>query len=419
MTALARKILLTAWRVAYSTFRPAMFALGLAALFIGGVRTARYLGDADSYSYPMTAAALDATRARLDRALFALLPRASSDRRADWAELVGEALAQGDVDLAEAYLEAAPAMLGAPDIDAIAALPEDVRAHYLDATSDAAVALRAAGQAAEGFAWGRPESWPGLAGAVTADFLVWGDIRDFARESWRAARGEEVDEFIYVLSGIGLGLTAATIASEGAAAPVKGGASVLKAAKRTGALSEPFARSLPRRTGGLLDMPVLRRRLGDAADCVSLDRLASGDSFADLAGAWRAAFDRRAAKALMKDIGGVSRISAAMGTRGAVKAMRHVEGPADLAQLEIIARAGGKRAVVAERHMGKRMLGLARGTLKTGAKLGWSLAGLVGGLLLAIASLVGAGLEWGAGRAVRGTRWPARLDARVTRWLAG
>ncbi len=44
-------------------------------------------------------------------------------------------------------------------------------------------------------------------GAITSDFLVWGDIRDLSIQSWRYLRNEETDAIVAVLSGVGIFLS--------------------------------------------------------------------------------------------------------------------------------------------------------------------------------------------------------------------
>lgn len=60
-----------------------------------------------------------------------------------------------------------------------------------------------------GFVYGDIESIPSLIGCVSGDVFVWGDFRDFVKNSYRYYTGEEVDQINYLLSTIGL---AATIA---------------------------------------------------------------------------------------------------------------------------------------------------------------------------------------------------------------
>lgn len=131
---------------------------------------------------------------------------------------------------------------------------------------------------------GQGESAEALGGAVAADLLVFGDVRDLVIQSGRALRGEDTDEVIVALSAAGLVLTAAPALDLGTA--------MLKAARRLGALSARFARGLTR----------LARRA-----------VARGD-----AGALRKVLDDTAG------------LTFRARTRPALRILRHVDDPADL-----------------------------------------------------------------------------------------
>jgi len=44
-------------------------------------------------------------------------------------------------------------------------------------------------------------------GAITSDFLVWGDIRDLGIQAWRFLKNEKTDVIVAVLSGVGIFLS--------------------------------------------------------------------------------------------------------------------------------------------------------------------------------------------------------------------
>lgn len=59
-----------------------------------------------------------------------------------------------------------------------------------------------------GFFYGEIESIPSLVGCVSGDVFVWGDFRDFVKNSYRYCTGGEVDGINYALSAVGLASTA-------------------------------------------------------------------------------------------------------------------------------------------------------------------------------------------------------------------
>lgn len=146
-----------------------------------------------------------------------------------------------------------------------------------------------------GSAAGDSASIEAILGAVAADFFIVGDVRDLVIQASRAARGTETDPVIIALSIAGI---ATTIAPEIDWAP-----SVLKIARRMGAMSERFG-----------DWIIAAARRGDAS---SLGRTLE-DS---------AAIVRRASPA------------------GAMRLLRHVDGPEDARMIvRFLERSGAQGA---------------------------------------------------------------------------
>lgn len=115
------------------------------------------------------------------------------------------------------------------------------------------VARRQAEQFANGFMDGSGETGAGVAGAVTADFTLIGDIRDLYEQYQNMQAGKEVNELITALAGVGVGLTAITVLSSGSAAPVKTGSSTLKLATRANKLSPKMQAVLIKQATDLFD----------------------------------------------------------------------------------------------------------------------------------------------------------------------
>lgn len=94
--------------------------------------------------------------------------------------------------------------------------------------------------AARGALTGTASDAPGLVAAVVADLFVFGDIRDLTIQSIRGLRGQPVDPVIVALSVAGLALTAVPAVDSGTA--------LLKAARRSDALSPSMTRHIMRRS---------------------------------------------------------------------------------------------------------------------------------------------------------------------------
>ncbi|HIP02141.1 MAG TPA: hypothetical protein EYH01_05930 [Campylobacterales bacterium] len=86
----------------------------------------------------------------------------------------------------------------------------------------------------EGVLYGKSDETIGQVSAGISDFFLFGDLRDLTIEGWHKLTGKEVDNVLVGLSTIGVVATGATVMSGGSAAPVKGGVSLLKFAKKAG-----------------------------------------------------------------------------------------------------------------------------------------------------------------------------------------
>lgn len=127
-------------------------------------------------------------------------------------------------------------------IDAgLVADPDPVRRTRLEDSRAGIVAerddlLRRLGDVGQGALTGSGDSVEALAGAVTADLFVFGDVRDLVIQGGRRLRGEDADEVIVGLSAAGIALSFAP--------EIDFGTAILKFARRAGALTEAFAKRL-------------------------------------------------------------------------------------------------------------------------------------------------------------------------------
>lgn len=121
------------------------------------------------------------------------------------------------------------------------------------------------GRCAAGVWTGRADDGAGIACSVASDLVVFGDVRDLTRQGLARLRGEPTDPVLIALSAAGLAMTITP--------QLGAGASLLKGARRAGALSEPLARSVTkqvqerawRQVGGMLsDAGRLSAKLGPA-----------------------------------------------------------------------------------------------------------------------------------------------------------
>jgi hypothetical protein len=140
-------------------------------------------------------------------------------------------------------------------------IPADTLRRLDEAHSMSATVVRNTWEFGTGFVTGEGDSTAGLAGAVTSDLTVIGDVRDIATEGGKWLAGEDYNELIVGLSMIGIAATGLTVATGGGGIVVKAGVSIMKAAKRAGRLTKEFGEVLLRMTRDAVNMPALREAL--------------------------------------------------------------------------------------------------------------------------------------------------------------
>lgn len=275
----------------------------------------------------------------------ALKSRTPAETEAD----IASALKAGDPDLAASALEWAEARGFA--------IPSDLRAQVAAEQTDAAIALRTARRFGEGFVTGMPDDLAGLAGAAAGDLTVWGDLRDAAREGWKYAQGEQVDQLVLGLSAAGIALTAGTYATFGAGAPARVGLSMVKAARRAGRLTAAFAADLARLVRESIDFAALRRA-GGSLDAAALKAVVRPQGTARMT-------------RLMEDLGTVQ---AKAGTRAAFEGLSLAENGGDVARLARLSEKKGGQTLYILRALGRGALAVTGAVLSF---LWWSLGALV------------------------------------------
>jgi hypothetical protein len=289
-----------------------------------------------------------------DRAVARTLNSAAAERE------IRAALAANDVELAQSFLELA----SDNHVQIDPTLSEKVR----QASADAATLSRSVDSFARGLFTGEPEDLAGLAGTAVGDLFVFGDIRDAVREGSRLATGQQADELILGLAGVGLAVTAGTYVTAGFAAPARLGVTVLKAAGKTG------------RMGGRM-AAWIGRSLREIVDWGALSRAVRGVSITEPATAVRAA--REAVKAekahdLVRLAGDVGRVQMRAGTRAALDGLTLAEGPRDTSRIARLAAAKGGKTRAILKLAGRGAILLAFGAFNLATWILWALFTLLG-----------------------------------------
>jgi hypothetical protein len=251
---------------------------------------------------------------------------------------IAAALDGEDIDLANSFSELAAARGVAIDPAHAARLAA--------ANSNGATAARHAKHFARGLITGEPEDAAGFAGTALGDLFVFGDVRDAAREGFRLARGEAVDETVLGLAGVGLAVTAVTYASLGAGTPARAGLTLAKVARKTGRMSAQLTGAIGRSLREVVDAGALRRAFATA-------------SLSEPAVAVRAARDAvklNKASGLVNLAGDIGRIEARAGTRAALDGLRLAHEPREVARAAKLAEKQGTKTRAIFKLLGRAAL---------------------------------------------------------------
>ncbi len=246
-----------------------------------------------------------------------------------------------------------------------------------DANSTSAKAFRAKNHFVHGFTTGEPDDFAGFAGALSRDLSGYGDITDAVREGTHLAHGEPADELVFGLACVGLVATAATIITVGAAAPVRAGLSIVKAARRTGRLAGPLALWAKRAIESAIDT----RKLEIALSKVSIT--APAESAAIVRDAVEEAVTIERLEALTTAMRDVGRIQANGGTRAAIESLRLSETPEEVGRIARLAEKEGTKTGAILKLAGRAAFVLTALVIQL---VGWVLSALwmIIGFLMAI-----------------------------------
>ncbi len=295
---------------------------------------------------------------------------------------INAALTQGDMALAESYREVA--------IERGYGLSAETQEKYQTAQTLHAIAFRNTGKVVKGCATGAGDSLAHISGAVVCDFLVIGDVRDLTIQTTKYFTGQEVDEFVFALSGIGLALTVGTYASAGAATPAKFGVSVIKFAKRTGRMTRRFAGFITHTTRAAVPFKTLTRNLAAVPYGQRIRRLETSGLQDDVATAFGKSINKvelAKMERVFDDLHAVEKTTGS--TETVLRTLKLVDTPEDLAKLRRVSEAAGGKTLAYADSLGKRMLDSVKSTMKITVKIivkyTWAIASFVASIVAAIA----------------------------------
>lgn len=204
-----------------------------------------------------------------------------------------------------------------------------------------------------GFISGKGSDTSGVSGALVSDFTVVGDARDLYEQYQAHSNGEEVNQLIVGLAGVGIGLTVVTYGSGGTTAVAKSGTSVIKLAAKTGRLTRRFSDELLRLSSRVFDWSLFKQSFKQS------------DNFSDVRRAVQKSFNRAAAKPLQgmaKQVNNIRKNSSLVDT---LDMMRYVETADDLRRLNKFTSKHQSLSKGILRLLGKGALGSVRILRKT------------------------------------------------------
>ena len=209
-------------------------------------------------------------------------------------------------------------------------------------------------RAARGFVFGSVGSSAEIAGSLTSDLVGVGDLRDFSVQGFRYVAGRDYDPLLLGLSAAGIGLTAASYGSAGAAALPDTGISLIKNAYRTRKLSRPLTAYFSKTATRLVDGKVLKTELAAMADegAVGVGRLEKAAA---------KVLDRKAARSLLDDAEVLTDIGRKGGMRSSVAALSLADGPKDLRKLQRVASHFGDESHAVFKFLGRSVLRVGYG----------------------------------------------------------
>jgi hypothetical protein len=292
------------------------------------------------------------------------------------------ALARGDIDEAAMYAELATQFQRPIRTD----LVERIKAE----TAAAPTAQRNAMEFGAGFFKGEGTTVAGLAGAVTSDLTLVGDVRDLVHEGGLMIAGQPYSEIILGLSTLGIVATGATVATGGGALPAKLGISVLKVAKKAGTLTTGFGDALGRALRQSVDFGEIGNVLTAAA---TMDSAAVRDAASKTV--------RRVADGdLMRMLNDTRHIGEITGPGETVRLMKFANTPEDLSELATMSTRFGRTTRGVVELTGRASLR----AFKTGVRIGRVILENLYAFIVWFGGLIGMIMTRSGWRMMRGRR---------------
>jgi hypothetical protein len=340
-------------------------------------------------AFEATPEAITATIQAMDARFTKLSLEGDGAPREVWSGMVREELEANNMTSVRGLLLSAPAMLDGADgaalkarvavadqsgeagvlAAAVAYLPEELQDEYeRRSASPLAMFSNSASSPAPSAAAQEPPA-PDDEDAP-ARFQILGDLRDLALQAASWARQDRIDEFAFTLAGVGLIL---------ADPEAREGASIALSARRSQTLDPEF-------------QAYLERKLFDAVPPAELKKVLEAEFQSDygygttgpavVESVFKSSVDRVALESALADYRILREIANNTSAQAAVAIISKVKDGSDLSRAQLVATAGGDRAVALARYDGDHLLDTARTTITWTNALRLQVAGVLTCLVL-------------------------------------
>lgn len=198
-----------------------------------------------------------------------------------------------------------------------------------------------------GFVTGDSSNGVAMAGSIASDMTVVGDLRDLSNEGTKFVQGESYDKVVLGVAAVGVGMSVSQLITAGSSTPLKVGASVVKAAKKTGKLSKTFLKFIATKLKKTVDMKRLKN-----IDYGSISKLRAA------AGKVAKSLNLTHVRKLFGNINTIKKNTSLMDT---VSIMKYVKKPKDLGKIVKLSEKFKNNTKAVLKVLGKKAL---NGTVK-------------------------------------------------------
>ncbi len=270
-------------------------------------------------------------------------------------EKIESALKSGNIEDAKAYAGIAKRLN--------IAIKANLAAKIESENSGVKKAIRGVKDFAKGFISGKSTNISSLSGSVASDFTLIGDLRDGYKEGRKYLNNQNYDKFLLGISLVGIALTASEFATMGATVPLKGGASVLKSAYKSGKITAKFGKVLEKKLAKSVDFKLIKQ-----ADFSSLKN--TKKSLKAIA----KSVDPKPFKSLFKELNRVRKNSS---LTDSVELLKYVESEKDLQKIAKISAKYKKDTKGVFKILGKRVLRGGKMVVKLSKELIFAAIGFI------------------------------------------